>query len=362
MFIRPKKIIGITREKVIAIEVIDPVTKKFGKSYEFGWDYATLDMVLTEVVKKFNSKDFRILVSDDLGYVVRMNVPDEVPRDRTRQYLLEKLTEKVPEPVEEGEWDYRELKGTSSKGRDVITFALVKSFARALFPATIKAGLSVEAIEPEVIAKTRDANAYIGLALKEDVSGRDEDVLNIKANNVQIQATKTPEGISPPPESPPRKVSFKLFILLIPLVLLGILLGGFFYLNRNTPKEVDTSQTEVNEPTPIPTETPEPVKSEKPAEINVKTLKVLIKNGSGRAGEAGVVVDTLKFEGFELFETENADSFAYSQTEVSLKEKYQVIFETIERALNSDYDVARGESLDDDFGYDVVIIVGERKG
>ena len=61
MFDTTKRIIYITKDKIVVAEVLDPATKKFGKSFEFGWENTTLDLTFAEIIKKLNSRKFRIL-------------------------------------------------------------------------------------------------------------------------------------------------------------------------------------------------------------------------------------------------------------------------------------------------------------
>ena len=90
--------------------------------------------------------------------------------------------------------------------------------------------------------------------------------------------------------------------------------------------------------------------------------KIEVQNGSGIAGEAGIVSEILEAEGFSEIETANADSYEYKQTEVKLKEETsEKVYEVVERALNSDYSIVKSdEVLSSDSDFDVIIIVGER--
>ncbi|OGM05684.1 hypothetical protein A2125_00160 [Candidatus Woesebacteria bacterium GWB1_43_5] len=355
----PKRIISVTKDKVIVIEIVDPLGKKFGKSFEFAWDETTLDSVFSEAVKKFSSRDFRILVSDDLSYTLRTALPVEISDQKVREYVLGKLREKIPEGVEEGAWDFREIKNAAGQSRDAIAFALDKNFAKALFGAIARAGINVEAMEPEIIAKTRDANAYVGIALKEDLTGQDKDVLNIRPMVVIKEDANAPVS-NASSEMASRKLGIKLFIILIPIVLVGILFGGFIYLQKNVPPLVDVNDGGLLL-TPTPTPSPESA-AQKETEVDLKSLKVEVRNGSGMPGEATRVSDILKNSGFEIIETKNADSFDFKETEVRLKEKYAPeVLEIIAKALSGDYEVIQSDFLDKEARFDIVIVVGQKK-
>ena len=80
------------------------------------------------------------------------------------------------------------------------------------------------------------------------------------------------------------------------------------------------------------------------------------------AGEAASVADTLKFEGFEQIDTTNASSSGFVKTEVRVKKGApDFLFEVINKALNSDYDMSLSDdNLEDSSAYDAIIIVGKR--
>src|SRR3989344_9263214 len=94
MLTNTKKVIAITKDKVIASEVkLD--SKKLVSSFEFGWKPETLDLVFNEVKKRLKTSQFRILVSDALSYVVRTSVPSEVTKDEEREYVGQNIQEKI---------------------------------------------------------------------------------------------------------------------------------------------------------------------------------------------------------------------------------------------------------------------------
>ncbi len=374
MLFSNRKIIAIFRGKLIATEVYDPVTKKFGRTYEFGWQPETLDLTLAEVIKKFQSKQFWILVSDDLSYVVRLTIPSTVPKGGKRIYILDKLQEKIPEQVDDNEWDYKEIRGNTEEGHDILAFALVKSFATALFRSINKLGMDIVAIEPETIAKTRDANAYIGLSLKTDIKGQDEDVLNITPSQVVAETQKAKKDI-PETEIPGDtkaenegnyiKINKRLLLLFLIVLVLGLSAGGYlFYRSRTStnPPKKSTTQTNIpEEATPNPSNSPEPSATPQPQAVDLSSLKVQLQNGSGIAGEAGSVQKILESEGFKLITSANADSFNHVESEVFLKPQYNQVYDTLDRALNSDYTLVKSETLADDSEFDLVIIIGKKK-
>lgn len=366
MFKNPVRIISITKDKVIAIEVLDAASKKFGKSFEFGWSLTTLDLVLSEVTKKFNTHTFRILVTDDLSYIVRLTVPPEIKRENTREYIREKLEDKVPDTVDDEEWDYKEVKSESSEGKDVICFVLVKRFARSLTGAITKNHLDIEAVESEVISKTRDANAYIGLAMKQDLTGKDEDTLNLRPgvteSNNKVESPKPIQESKPKTEE---KSNVKvLSLILLVVIIFGVVAGIFIYranLKKSTSVSTPTPEaTAIVVPTPTPSETSK-LDDTKTEKLDLSSLTVQIQNGSGVKGAADEAAKLLQGVGFTKTETGNASEFGHEDTTVSAKEKYKTVFGTIEQALSSDYTVVEGDALSDGSNFDVVVVVGTKK-
>ena len=96
-------------------------------------------------------------------------------------------------------------------------------------------------------------------------------------------------------------------------------------------------------------------------ELDLTDYDVQILNGSGTVGEAAVVEGLLKDAGFEGMDTGNADTYDYTDTKVQLKKATPSgVYSAIEDALSGDYDVSKGDKLDDDADYDVVEVVGQR--
>lgn len=161
-----------------------------------------------------------------------------------------------------------------------------------------------------------------------------------------------------------------LIVFVIALLIGGGAVAGFFYFfnpYKQTPESEKQSADAVEESTD---ETPTPeleeeivaTDSAEPEEVDLSTLSVQILNGSGTAGEAGVVNELLKAEGFELFELGNASSYDYTATDVQIKEGTALeVFETIKDALTADgYTIAEDDALSEDNEYDVIIVVGTK--
>lgn len=149
--------------------------------------------------------------------------------------------------------------------------------------------------------------------------------------------------------------------LAITLVVGGALTGGILYSRSAiTNQDIRSKASQaVESPTPTPTPTAEVTPT--PEEIDLSKYKLQVLNGSGIAGQAGAVDELLQAEGFAESDMDNADSYDYEKTEIQLKaDTPKALYDTIERALNSDYTVTLGKALEDDSLFDAVIIVGQK--
>jgi len=192
---------------------------------------------------------------------------------------------------------------------------------------------------------------------------------------VSITKDKLEEAVEPqtkestpladlPKKKPLIKKSY-IIIFLIILAISALIFGAITVSNNALNKKPLPSPTPLSSPvvidslaSPSPTASP----SAEPA-IVLTDYKIQILNGSGGKNVASAVKDILTEEGFTGIDTDNAASFDYTATEISLKpDTSEQLFQTIDQALNSAYEVTRSaELLTQDSDYDVVIIVGTKK-
>lgn len=140
----------------------------------------------------------------------------------------------------------------------------------------------------------------------------------------------------------------------------GLLVGGgvfYFRQSRASKSEEQTSPVSEAQPTESesePTSTPEPTQG-----VSKEDLTIQILNGSGAPGVAGEGRDYLQELGYENISVGNADSYAYEQTEVYVKEEMKDMVETLVEDLKEEYEVeVQSEYLDEDSDYDIRIILG----
>ena len=181
--------------------------------------------------------------------------------------------------------------------------------------------------------------------------------------------------ISAQPPMPVKKDRTKLIIFIIAILLV---IGGFFLFNKSnsqsdetvveekvvvptkkvtpTPEE-DITPTEAvdeesSEPTPSPIPTTGAVKSAK--ELNIQVL-----NGSGTAGAAGEVEAFLKELGYEVVITGNADNFDYQGVTINIKSSRSSFLDDIKSDLSDKYTVNdETGNLSSSSEFDVTIIIG----
>ncbi len=137
-------------------------------------------------------------------------------------------------------------------------------------------------------------------------------------------------------------------ILLIPLLLLITALIIFFKFN---PKP---SQDQVSDSISPPTSTPVPT-------ISLSNLKIQVLNGSGTAGQAGIVTQLLAKNNFKITDTGNANNFDYQQTQVKVKASVPVdIVAQIIKSLEADFnpDILT-EKLPESSEFDIIITTGK---
>jgi hypothetical protein len=154
----------------------------------------------------------------------------------------------------------------------------------------------------------------------------------------------------------------KLFLgLLVVFILLGALAGGFFYYKQNVSLMITKEEVKI-EPSnsPAPTETPTPEQK-----IDLSKLSVNILNGSGTAGQAGVVKDLLVTGGFsaDKVKTGNASSYDFTKTKVQVKtDTVTSATDAVLKALEGKYTVeVSKENLPSSSSYDIVVTVGQKK-
>ena len=376
MFNKKIPIIYLSKTKLkVALVKLDR-EPKIVKSDETGWNKDSLTDSFKQAKKQLKAKTVRLLLADDLAYILEFNIPFDTKPSKERTVVKKRVQAEVPEILEHDDWDFKETGRKTQKDKQIIAFAPVKSAFSLISESFTNANVEVAAIEPETISKIRHKNPLIGLALKTDLKGKDKKVLNLKLKKI-LSSKSTPKSekkelpksdskiYEPTVESekkPPLVNKTFIIIFLITFILSGLVIGGILVQNNALQSRPNPTPSPlvIASPSPIPTPTPSP--SPKP-EIVLADYKILALNGTGGKGVAAAVKEILEQKGFEDIKADNADSFDFTQTEVQLKpETPEKIWQTIEASLTESYEVTQSaELLEDDSQYDVIITVGEKK-
>lgn len=362
MFTKQKVVLAITKQSVQICTIVleHPPRKLQTKTYPLAG--RKLIDILTPLAPLLKNDEILVLMSDDLSYTLSCTLPLAIDPKNERSTVSEIIKTEIPEILENDEWDFKEIKSTG-KGREVVVFAPVKKFFHELSEAATKLQLNIAAIEPASIAIARHEDPILGIALKQDYRGKDEQTLNV----IPTVATRTQEQ-SPLTNSPGESTNQsakvqtdrkKIGIILATILLvISIGTGIFFFIrSKNTP---EIPPGEISEATPVPetptVTAPPPI----PTAITYKTITIQVLNGSGEEGASSAVKEKIEGLGFKSIDVGNADSYTYTKTEIRKKESVpdQVIDDISDKLTG--YSTIISNPLTNDFDYDVLITVGEK--
>jgi hypothetical protein len=345
-------VIGIDRKKLVFAKIKSAGMGKIVKSSMVDYNFVDIRDVLVSAKKKLGFKRVRILFADDLSYVLEMKIPDKLKGNDEKKYIYEKILEEIPESLNDSEWDFKELTKVPHDDRDkgekegdelkrIIVFAPVKNLYKRISDILISEGVVIEAVESETIATKRSSNPLIGIAKKTDLEGKDEEVLNITSHGKKTVKETQSESEKGSKRPKWKIVSIVFMVLVATLTLIYLSLSYFF---QDGDKENVQSDTVIEEE----------------QTLNTSNHSILILNGSGVTDAAAEVEEILSFEGFNNFETGSMEVSDLDQTQVRMKESVSdETFETIERALNSEYNIVLSkERLDEESEYDIEITLG----
>ncbi len=380
MFTKKIHVLHISKALITLHEVRGNSTAEIKKVYESEWSEKTLQTICDQLIADFDLKKVRLLFSGDCAYVIKYTLAKEVPRDAERAQLFAQMTSLIPETFTDDEWDFKELKTKDSKKKTFLIFVPVMSCYKSISAALSKAHIQVEAIESTQLAQIRHKNSVMGIALKEDLQGKDDEVLNLKLSQ---NFTDTTDGtVSKPPansENEPvqlksEQLLSKKYLLALFLTVLAalILIPSMLYLqkNKHTANNFDRSLPEKVQPTetPIPSQLPPAdlstdLVASTGAQLNLSDYTVSVLNASGTPKAASTVAALLKENGFSTVTAGNSTISGQIQTNIQVKEssvsaqlseKVSMILDVYNVQIDNSY-------LPNDFKYDVLITVGKRE-
>lgn len=363
-------VIGISKNIVRAAK-INPGNKKISKALSLEYEGNALTEAFKIIRKKLRVKEARILLSDDVSYVLHTKIPADLSTSKfktEREYAFGLLQEIVPEIIEESDWDYKITHSisdtdTSSHENDAVVFTPVKKYLDLIVRASQISKIKIQAIEPESIASLRDKDPLIGLALKTDLRGEDQDTLNLlPVASPQGEMAQQEQGKITIKKDKSTKRS-KIYYLIIVILIFGISLPLYYFRSKIIPRVEDYLPSKS-----VPTQSPSPSSSASPVpttEPNIEdsediyNYSIQVLNGSGIAGLAGEVQDLLIANGFSGVDVGNAESNDYEDTQIITKKPLpEATLNEIKNSLR-EYKTVELEDVNQEF--DIVIILSQKQ-
>ncbi len=257
-------------------------------------DIETTD--LTEIQEHLNflkNSEVCLLLSDAMAYLFKSVLDStEVINDGFRERLLQIVKTDIPEDFSNFSWDYKIIENEGQKS--VLIFAPIADIQNKINELSKNLGIKFEVIEPESIAAERDPNPIVGIVLKNDVKGKDEEVLNIVVDG-----------------KPEKHNNFEKIFLAGVVIVIFVLINYFLY-TKFFGKKIEVKKVEnVATPTIVPTPTM--------VSISFENLNVVVQNGTKIAGKAGKIVEKLKAIGIVNATAGNADNTNYTESKVYFK-------------------------------------------
>lgn len=218
MFNQSKIVLTFLRKKIIACKVSMNRQKTISHVYEFGWETNTLDLIFENIQSIYHTKEVHILLSKEVYYLQKVSIPSDIEKTERRKYVLEILEERIPEVLGLNDFDFKII-GEKENEVEVLAFAPISVLTTSVKDACENTGLHVIAIEPEEVARARNTNPILGIVLKEDIEGKDEDVLNLSyKGKTHVQKDSTYKYIKP--------IALILFLLIVILLVFLVIQKG----------------------------------------------------------------------------------------------------------------------------------------
>lgn len=142
-------------------------------------------------------------------------------------------------------------------------------------------------------------------------------------------------------------------VIIFGTILIGAILIGVFFITRQPTKTAESSAVITETPIPTPTEAPK---------IDKTTVKIQVVNGTGIAGQAGLVVKALTNAGYNAdnIKSTNAKTFDNTVTTVTGRTNFDTTVNDVATVLKPTFaDIAVSTTkLDDTNAFDIVILTG----
>ncbi len=182
MFLSSTTVLHFTRTSASIAEIAGSSGHAKKKEKQLPWTPETSAQALSQLTKGYSLKKCRVVLGDDIVYVVRTSIPTEITTTKQRTSVAEIVAQEIPEILSSHQWDFAFEQASAqqdSSQQPIIIFAPVVSVYTAISDSLVTLGATVFAVEPEEIARTRHQDPMIGIALKEDSKGADRHSLNM---------------------------------------------------------------------------------------------------------------------------------------------------------------------------------------
>jgi hypothetical protein len=359
MFSQKKYILAISRKTISFFKNTSGKNNKEEKILEKEWTLLELPEILKDLKKQFKFSTLRVLLGDDISYELILTFKhDEFDKSTNKRGLVfSRIKELIPEILTNDEWDFKEEPSEGKTEVQIKVFAPVKQFLIQIEKAASTNKIKIEVIESIADATLRNPDPVKSISEKKDLSGKDEDILNIQPP-IDLKFVSEHEAT---PSNNEEKVEIMTITIVILVIFICLIIGIFIYLkNQNAQKTLGGKLEKKITPTKIVKRKITPTNIASPsAKIDKSKLSLQILNGNGTPGESAKMEEFLKTKGYSTFETGNADSFDYAKTEISVKKND--LFSILKNDLKNNYEIATssGTLLSND-KFDATIIIGKK--
>jgi hypothetical protein len=151
-------ILSINKDTIQVGSVKNGKNPSFEEFKQYPYKDSNLPQVLSQIHKEWGASKIRVIISEDLAYV--LSFPVDTKETDDRDYIEKKLKEYIPEVISDITWDYKHIQdftiAISGVEKSVIqVIATQTKFIQKLSTAIKDSQLKAEAIEPLSVALAR---------------------------------------------------------------------------------------------------------------------------------------------------------------------------------------------------------------
>lgn len=193
----------------------------------------------------------------------------------------------------------------------------------------------------------QDINPMISTAYKDDLKGKDEDVLNIGLLQML------------PSKNITQKKPFPTIIIAVIGCIVSIAIFAEIIVYKNIFSKKTHEVSKISKSVSTPTLSPIPVTT-KTQEIDRSAYSISILNASGKNGQATKAKKFLEENGFNVVKTGNAEREDQEKTEIRFKQNVpKELASLLDKTLETLYDFSVGINLEENQEVDILIVIGK---